>query len=321
MNSNFIKQLLVSLTLLALYAAPLSVVTGDTTHISRNADSYNQVGTARPVGFGRTDRRVASAHFLLNSTVSSVADALPLARFVGTPVNVRGQMVGFGTDERGVVFARKSDGTKAKYLALSADHFKLQITKNNLSGEVEFRRLSATETFTSYALKGGNQYSVRTLLHLSGDQQSAQNVAVIFRYGDEQAVLNLDLAQSRIKDFDYAAKSNLQRIVAGVNNDRDLRSLLQEVSIFADQTVVRSAFSMMKMSFIDGLDCVDAIFACASASIGYVGAMGLLIAACGETFGLGCAGALLAHPIVAGLVATKCSKAVRACRDHSENQS
>lgn len=60
----------------------------------------------------------------------------------------------YGLDKDNVPFAQRADGTKGRFVNLSSDHFRLQISKGRRHGEVEFIRLSDDETVTQFKTGG-----------------------------------------------------------------------------------------------------------------------------------------------------------------------
>lgn len=59
----------------------------------------------------------------------------------------------YGFDPDGVTFARKADGTKARYVALSPDHVKLEISKQGELGNVEIQRYPSDRRYCVFKLR------------------------------------------------------------------------------------------------------------------------------------------------------------------------
>lgn len=59
--------------------------------------------------------------------------------------------------------------------------------------------------------------------------------------------------------------------------------------------------------------CLEDILVCYVAILTYVGSIGTLIALCGETIGVTCWLAILAHPALGPLAVLKCNNAIQSC--------
>ena len=68
----------------------------------------------------------------------------------------------YGFDLDGVTFARKSDGSKGRYLDLSPDHVKLEISKQRELGNVEIQRFPSNSTLLRFQSHSGHSVFVRT---------------------------------------------------------------------------------------------------------------------------------------------------------------
>ena len=73
------------------------------------------------------------------------------------------------------------------------------------------------------------------------------------------------------------------------------------------------AVDSSSMTEEEKIQCATAILTCLASVGGYVSAMAGLISACAGTFGAGCLGALLLHPILGPLAVLLCSNAVNKC--------
>jgi len=60
-------------------------------------------------------------------------------------------------------------------------------------------------------------------------------------------------------------------------------------------------------------DCAVEATDCLMSVVAYGISMGALVSSCGFSFGAGCVGALLAHPIFGGAVAIYCGRAIESC--------
>lgn len=147
----------------------------------------------------------------------------PAGRFVNNPTSLTPKVATpliYGLDPDRVLFALKTDGTKARYLSLCATHVKLQIVKGVSIGEVEYSRVSPTETLTTFAPAGGNKLLVRstaTPQRLRSKDDPGLNL--IFQLKGDQAVLNSDASPNQ----------------RGAGGDRKLEALVQDAR--ANQTL------------------------------------------------------------------------------------
>lgn len=80
------------------------------------------------------------------------------------------------------------------------------------------------------------------------------------------------------------------------------------------QSAGNEVVSPTGMTSQEKYDCAKAILICVSAVGGYITSIGGLIAACAETIGLGCIGAMLLHPVVGPLTIMLCNDAINKCR-------
>ena len=141
----------------------------------------------------------------------------------------------YGFDPDGVTFARKADGTKARYVTLLPDHVKLEISKQAELGSVEIQRYPSGRTLLRFQALRGSALFVRT----RPDQNSpnANKTRIQLKFGKHTA--ELKMARDSSKDSlsaDTVAK--FQKIVAEVRQDRDLKTLIDVSNFFSDKSVV-----------------------------------------------------------------------------------
>jgi len=218
----------------------------------------------------------------------------------------------YGLDSDNVPFALKSNGTKGRYVNLSADHFRLQITNGVSIGGVEFLRLSANETLAQFETGRGDRFSVHSITQTSANGMT--NISLDFRYRNKRAVLVIDAKQAE-KGLTPRVAKELRMLVADFKKNSALKRLMEEVSTFTDKAVLVGATSAMLKSYalVDSLACIIAAGECILTISGYVGSIAALIALCPETIGASCLAALLLHPVIAVIVAAKCADALHKC--------
>jgi|GEM_PF-1476643 len=216
----------------------------------------------------------------------------------------------YGFDPDGVTFARKADGTKARYVALSPDHVKLEISKQGELGNVEIQRFPSDRTLLRFQVPGGRSLFVRTWP--DPKSQNENKTRIELQYGKYKAELKIDDSSKRSLSADTVPK--LQSIVAGLRRDRSLKNLIDASNVFCDKAVasrVMLAGGINTPSLI--LGCLEDILVCYLAILTYVGSIGTLIALCGETIGFTCWLAILAHPALGPLAVLKCNNAIQSC--------
>lgn len=102
----------------------------------------------------------------------------------------------------------------------------------------------------------------------------------------------------------------VQKILSEITQNKEISQLMQATREFTSEDDY--APSLM----YDGdssFDCARGTGSCLVAAIAWVGSVATLNAACPATFGLTCAGALIAHGILGGYAAMECSAAIGTC--------
>lgn len=244
------------------------------------------------------DRRATKSYRVMNFANTLRAGANKLFRY--------------GLDADNVPFAQKADGTKARFVNLSPDHFRLQIAKGGGLGEVEFIRLPSHETLTRFKAGGGDSLLVRTKTRTGDDGAARINVG--FQYKDERVTLKIAEGSAGVGLTPDAEKA-LRVMAADVMKNPGLKDLMEDTRIFSDKSVLSGAMSATAYNYaaVDSLDCIAAAAECLATIGGYAAGIAGLIAACGVTVGATCIGALLLHPVLGVLVAAKCAQALRTC--------
>jgi hypothetical protein len=219
----------------------------------------------------------------------------------------------YGLDADGVLFVQRADGAKSRYLAVSTPHFKLQISKGDSTGEVEFLRLSRYETLTTFTA-GGNSFGVRKLFAPRGGPGKRPDTLVSFELGDEKVSFKTQAGRG-----EGAAGPELERrlgrVLERLRGDAALRGLMDEATFFTSREVTSKVFPFLRVAYFDttGFDCLKQSLSCLIAVAGYVGGISALIVACPETIGLSCVGVLLLHPVLGAYVAVQCADVINKC--------
>lgn len=217
----------------------------------------------------------------------------------------------YGIDSDGVSFARHIDGAKARYVAPSADHVRLEISNQRELGSVDMQRYQSGSTLLQFHARGGGIFFVRT--KPDPNSKEANKLTVEFQYGKDKAELRID-DRSSDAAMPAATAAKLQKVVAGLHKDLALMKLIEASTTFADKAVAKRAMlagGMASPTLMFG--CLEDILVCYLAILTYVGSIGTLIALCGETIGFTCWLAILAHPALGPLAVLKCNNAIQSC--------
>lgn len=245
-----------------------------------------------------------------------------IARYLGSqPQTVIGYLntldaksnksIEYGFDSDGVAFARKRDGSKARYVDLSRDHVKLEISKQRAIGRVEIQRFPSSSTLLRFQTASGRSFFVRTWSDAKSDDPNKTRIEL--QYGVYRAELKTK-ADTSNPAFASDVATKLEKIVAGVRGDRDLMRLIDASNVFCDKSIASQILMMRGMGTTAlSFGCAQDILECYLAILAYVGSIGTLIALCGETIGLTCFLAILAHPALGPLAVLKCNNAIISC--------
>ncbi len=231
--------------------------------------------------------------------------------YVNTLKSSADKALRYGLDRDNVPFAEKTDGTKGRFIYLSSNHFKLQVTKGGRLGEVEFTRLSSSETLTRFKA-GRDSFLVHTVTKTRDD--GATKIDVGFQYKNERAALRID-EESAERGFTPETEKEIRAMVTRLRKNGELKPLMDDAKSFSDKSVLSGAMYARALNYVltDSLDCIIAAGDCVLAIGAYIGSIGGLIALCPETIGATCLGVLLLHPVIGVLVAAKCAKALQVC--------
>ena len=189
----------------------------------------------------------------------------------------------YGLDRDKVPFAQRAGGTKGRFVNLSPDHVRLQISKDRRHGEVEFIRLSDDETVTQFKT-GADSLSVHTRIETGKDGQTQINLG--FLYKNKKAVLRLN-GETEESGLAPGAERKLRTMFADVGKNHPLKKLMEDTQIFSDKSVLSGAISALASNYalLDSLDCIIDASECVLGVGAYIGSIGGLIALCPETIG------------------------------------
>jgi hypothetical protein len=235
-------------------------------------------------------------------------------RFLNSPNPLKAstnELFNYGVDRDNVPFAQRADGTKGRFLNLSPDHFRLQISKGRRHGEVEFIRLSNDETVIQFKI-GGDSLSIRTRNQIGEGDKT--RITFGFQYKNKRAILNIN-DETEEKGFAPNAEKELSMMFADVGKNRLLKRLMGDTKIFSNNSVLSGVTSAMVNNYAvdDSLTCIIDASECLLGIGAYIGSIGGLIVLCPETIGATCIGALLLHPVIGVYVAAKCTRSFESC--------
>jgi hypothetical protein len=132
-------------------------------------------------------------------------------------------------DPGGVPFAKKDDGSKAKFIDLSLNLIRIQITDRRDIGEVEIQRFRAQTSIVRFKARTGGALIVRT----SPEPGTEDGSSVEFQYKKEKTELKMD--ESNRKEPSFTAAKELQALLSAVDHDRDLIDLIQAANTFFEK--------------------------------------------------------------------------------------
>lgn len=223
------------------------------------------------------------------------------------PLNlVRTSSFQYGLDPGGVPFAKKDDGSKARFIDLSANLIKIQITDRRDLGEVEIERFPRQTSIVRFKARTGGTLIVRT----SPEPGTEDDSSVRFQYKKEKTELKME-ERSR-KDPSSTATKQLKVLLSAVAHDRDLMDLIQATNTFCEKSVVSGVlFSIVNSQ--SSVSCALEIVKCYAALAAYVGGIAALIILCPGTIGLSCFLAIIAHPALGPIAILQCISAFETC--------
>lgn len=210
----------------------------------------------------------------------------------------------YGLDPGEVPFAKKDDGSKARFINLSLNLIKIQITDRRDLGEVEIQRFSPQTSIVRFKARTGGTLIVRT----GPEPGTEDGSSVEFQYKKEKTDLKMD--ESNREKPSFTATTELQVLLSAVGHDRDLIDLIQATNTFCEKSVVSG---VLFSSLNSQVSCALEVAKCYAALIAYVAGIAALILLCPETIGLTCFLAILAHPALGPIAVLQCISAYEAC--------
>jgi hypothetical protein len=261
---------------------------------------------------------VESAHASLAQVVgpsSRVPQSLLLKNGLGSPEDIEyfntlnsssNKSFQYGLDPGGVPFAKKDDGSKARFIDLSLNLIKIQITDRRDLGEVEIQRFPAQTAIVRFKAWTGGTLIVRT----SPKPGTEDGSSVEFQYRKEETELKME--ESNRKEPSVTATKKLQVLLSAVNHDRDLIDLIQATNTFCEKSVV-SGVLFAGLNSSSSVTCALEVVKCYAAIAAYVAGIAALIVLCPGTIGLSCFLAIIAHPALGPIAVLQCISAYEAC--------
>jgi len=303
--STLFQKILCAVLAIALIAIPLSTLS-----ISSASSVRVSISPVANTRFETEAMRSNAFPSLDFASFSERRTPTPLNYF-DIPDSASTKALEYGLDADGVAFARNADGTKARYVALSLNHVKLEISKLRRIGEVEIRRDRSNRTVLRFQARDGGVFFARTRPETSG--QGTPNVRVELQYGKNTVKLRMEEGQNPENPLPAYKARKLERISAGLRSDPSLVKLIEASNPFWDKSVASKIMIMRGGNAALGFSCALAILECYAAILAYVGSIGTLIALCGETIGFTCWLAILAHPVMGPIAVLKCNDAIQQC--------
>jgi hypothetical protein len=181
---------------------------------------------------------------------------------------------------------------------------------------VEFRRLSSKETLATYTPTGEVPLSIRSTFSPQEGGAKAAVVSLAVELKGRKVVLNL--TSNQVQELPANEGADLQVMRTDATANIPLRRLLEEAHTFLSGPALSGLLPFLRQFDYSTTDCrfecARTITSCLAAASAYVGGIAGLILLCGETLGLTCVLAIIAHPILAAAVGMECSAAVNICK-------
>lgn len=208
-------------------------------------------------------------------------------------------------EANGTPFLLATNGMKGRYVNLAPNRIDIEIAGDQSAGAVlgtvRLQRHAEREVEVTFASTTGNELGFRTV----GESTGA--VRTSFRFNSEVVQLDHQLAQNSQKEAEIASLFTL----AGA--DPTLRELAREAVPFLSASSLRLVLPVAGAEQHYVTDCAVEAADCLVSLIAYGMSMSALYSSCGFTLGAGCVAALLAHPVLGGVVAVYCGRALTSC--------
>ncbi|MFZ4627378.1 MAG: hypothetical protein ACOYNR_03515 [Blastocatellia bacterium] len=265
---------------------------------------------------------------VLGRTTSSATIVPPTSRVEST------NWVASGLDAQGTPWLRSNRGVEGHYRALSSQTTHLDLStidpvrplqKAPLGtvemGQVPVSSAASPGLFFTWRTHAGAQLTLTSrpfnseqrqieIEYRAGETQPLQRAMLLTKSGIGSATNQPDLREA-------------EAILEQAASQAALRQLAQESVPFLSGEALRLlpvwrsfGTSLMTPSVtLEGgvSDCAYHVTDCLVAMVAYGAGMSALVGSCGFTFGWGCAGALIAHPVLAGATAIYCGRAGHTC--------
>lgn len=208
-------------------------------------------------------------------------------------------------ESNGTPFLLATNGMKGRYVNLAPNRIDLEITGDQLAGEslgrVSLQRHAEREVELTFSSVTGNELGFRTVAEQTGAIQTS------FRFNSHVVHLDHRTPQNREKEAEIA------QLFTDAGDDPTLRELAREALPFLSASSLRLVLPITTAEHQYVSDCAIEASDCLVSLIAYGLSMSALYSSCGFTLGAGCVAALLAHPVLGGVVAVYCGRALTSC--------
>ena len=271
---------------------------------------------------------------VLGRTTSPTTSIAPTSRVEMADRTDSLEWIASGLDAQGTPWLRSNRGIEGHYRALSAQSTHLDLSTIDPAqrprraplGSVEMGQVSGNSAaspglFFTWRTNAGTQLTLLSRSTNTGQRQ----IEIAYRAGETQPVRQaILLAPSEIGPAkDGKSLQEAEALLAQAAAQDNLRQLAQESIPFLSGEALRllpvwramGRSALIPYSAVEGgvSDCAYHVTDCLVAVVAYGAGMSALIGSCGFTFGWGCAGALIAHPVLAGATAIYCGRAGHTC--------
>lgn len=218
-----------------------------------------------------------------------------------------------GRESNGTPFLLSAAGTRGRYLVLTGSRIKVELSREEPLGTIDLRRTSPDKLEVGLSSPRGARFDVRAeVLSRSLATGNPEQIRTTYRFNHLQVTLDSrrDYVASRLRS---KKERELADLFAGVASDGSITGLASQIEPFLAGSSLKMLAPLSLHEAGPVPDCADHAKDCLAAVVQYIGGIGALIGFCGLTFGIGCIGAILAHPVLGVLLAFDCSKAAHSC--------
>lgn len=196
-------------------------------------------------------------------------------------------------------------GTSARVFLYDKDRLGLEIFQDKNIGWVELSRsvsasgASINATFSS-GVSGQLAFSSKI-------EEKGLTSTIISHNGN-----SVRLIHKKNANQSQEVQNRIEKIFSSIAADAELNRLIKSSLPFLHSSNLNLiAPSLFDQSYVP--DCAVEATDCLMSLIAYGMSMSALVSTCGFSFGAGCVGALLAHPVFAGAIAIYCGRAIESC--------